>query len=190
MFRPRRLGLQLAKSKSLEEVYQSLLAWPMIGPFMGYQLSIDLNYTEFLGFSEDDFTVPGPGALRGMRKVYSDFRELSPAQLIMRMVDQQETEFERLGLEWRNLFGRRLHAIDAQGLFCEIDKYSRVAFPELKSNRIRIKHQFRPAATPLQLFYPPKWGINEKLPIGEGSRALTRKGNDGQTELPLLPLHA
>ena len=34
----------------------------MIGPFMGYQLAIDLNYSEHLEFSEDEFTMPGPGA--------------------------------------------------------------------------------------------------------------------------------
>jgi hypothetical protein len=171
MFRPGGLGRQLGQAKSLQDVYQSLMAWPMIGPFMGYQLAIDLNYTEHLTFSEDDFTVPGPGAMRGLHKVYSDFGRLRPNELIMRMVDRQEVEFDRLGLNWQDLFGRRLHAIDAQGLFCETDKYARVAFPELKTNRVRIKHTFRQATQELSLFYPPKWGINEQLASRKGSQA-------------------
>ena len=81
----------------------------------------------------------------------------------MDMVDRQDEHFERLDLEWSGLYGRRLHAIDCQGLFCETDKYARAAFPELKSNRVRIKQEFRPAAAPLPLFYPPKWGINDRL---------------------------
>ncbi len=161
MFRPGRLGRQLVKARSLRQVYESLVDWPMVGPFMGYQLAIDLNYSEYFSFSEDDFTVPGPGAIRGLRKVFSDFGGFTPSLLIMRMVERQEHEFERLGLEWLDLFGRRLHAIDAQGLFCEIDKYSRIAFPNLKSNRTRIKHKFHPTAEPLDLFYPPKWQINK-----------------------------
>lgn len=164
MFRSGGLSSALGKARSLEEVYEALLAWPLIGPFMAYQLAIDLNYTEHLSFSEDDFTVAGPGAMRGLKKVFSDFSDQTPAQLILRMVDRQDEEFARLDLEWEDLFGRRLHAIDCQGLFCETDKYARMAFPELKSNRVRIKARFSPTPQPLELFYPPKWQINDRLP--------------------------
>jgi hypothetical protein len=61
-----------------------------------------------------------------------------------------------------------LHAIDCQGLFCEIDKASRVMFPQLKSDRVRIKQEFRPSPQPLHLFYPPKWRLNQKLPRPTG----------------------
>jgi hypothetical protein len=164
MFAPGGLGGPVAAARSLQDVYDLLLAWPMIGPFMGYQLAIDLNYSDHLPFDEDDFTVPGPGAVRGLQKVFSDFGGHTPAQLIMRMVDSQEDEFARLGLGWSGLFSRRLHAIDCQGLFCETDKYSRAAFPQLKSNRVRIKQEFRHPKPGLKLFYPPKWGINDRLP--------------------------
>jgi hypothetical protein len=164
MFAPGGLGALLGAARSLEDVYDALCAWPMIGAFMGYQLAIDLNYAEHLAFDEDDFTVPGPGAVRGLHKVFSDFGDLSPPQLIMRMVDIQAEEFDRLGLAWSGLYGRPLHAIDCQGLFCETDKYSRVAFPELKSNRVRIKQEFRAPKPKLDLFYPPKWDINDRLP--------------------------
>ncbi len=164
MFAPGRLGADLSAARGLNDVYEALRAWPMIGAFMGYQLAIDLNYSEHLDFDEDDFTVPGPGATRGLKKVFIDFGGRSPSQLIMDMVSTQEEEFDRLGLDWSGLFGRRLHAIDCQGLFCETDKYARAAFPELTSNRVRIKHQFRGPQPMPQLFYPPKWGINERLP--------------------------
>ncbi len=165
MFRRGGLGSQLARSQSLRDVYESLLAWPMIGPFLAYQIAIDLNYTEHLHFSEDDFTMPGPGAIRGLKKVYSDFGDRTPQELIMRMVELQEEEFARLDIKFQDLFGRRLHAIDCQGLFCEVDKYSRQAFPELKSARVRIKQEYKPATRPLPLFYPPKWGVNDLLTV-------------------------
>jgi hypothetical protein len=164
MFAPGGLGAALGRAQSLRDVYNELIAWPMIGPFLAYQLAIDLNYSEHLSFSEDEFTVPGPGAVRGLSKVFSDFGGNQPSELIMRMVNQQEEHFDRLGLPFHNLFGRRLHAIDCQGLFCETDKYSRVAFPDLKSNRQRIKQVHTPSTEPLPLFYPPKWGINDELP--------------------------
>jgi hypothetical protein len=164
MFRPGALGRQLASARSLEDVFNALRAWPMIGDFMGYQIAVDLNYTSYMDFSEDSFVMPGPGALRGLRKVFSDFGGKTPQALIMDMVDRQEREFEQLGLDWKSLFGRGLHAVDCQNLFCEVDKYSRVAFPELASSRKRIKQAFCPSAADLELFYPPKWQINHRLP--------------------------
>jgi hypothetical protein len=170
MFAPGALGARLTAATSLKDVYEALREWPMIGAFMGYQLAVDLNYSDHLAFDEDDFTVPGPGAVRGLRKVFSDFGDHSPSQLIMSMVDQQEEHFDRLGLEWSGLFGRRLHAIDCQGLFCETDKYARVAFPQLTSNRVRIKQEYRDPKPIGALFYPPKWNINDHIP--EASRRL------------------
>lgn len=164
MFSPGGVGADLARARSLQQVYELLLSMPMFGPFLAYQVAVDLNYSEHLDFSEDDFTVPGPGAIRGLEKVFSDFGRSTPETLIRRMVDGQEAEFERLGLDFQDLFGRRLHAIDCQGLFCETDKYSRVAFPELKSNRQRIKQAHKPSTLPLPLFYPPKWELNGHLP--------------------------
>lgn len=163
MFERRALGRDLGRAHSLREVYEALRRWPMIGAFMGYQLAIDLNYSEHLAFDEDDFTVPGPGAVRGLNKVFSDFGAFTAEQLITHMVDRQQDEFDRLGLQWNGLAGRPLHAIDCQGLICETDKYARVAFPAFRSNRVRIKQAFRDPKPPVELFYPPKWGINEHL---------------------------
>jgi hypothetical protein len=163
MFRPGGLGRQLAATRSLSEVFDALVAYPMIGPFLGYQIAIDLNYSDELDFCENDFTVPGPGAVRGLRKVFSQTAGLSDRQLIMHMVNTQHEQFARLGLEFPGLYGRPLHAIDCQSLFCETDKYSRVAFPELKSNRSRIKARFAPAGAVGTPFFPPKWGLNDAV---------------------------
>jgi hypothetical protein len=190
MFRAGGLGSQIARAKTLRDVYEALVTWPMIGPFMGYQLATDLNYTAQLSFSEDDFTVPGPGAVRGLHKVFSDFGGLSASQLIMRMVDRQEEEFDRLGIDFEDLFGRRLHAIDCQGLFCETDKMSRIRFPDLKSNRVRIKQKFRPSPTALRLFYPPKWGINNALKSMVADRQLTASAVASHRQPYQMPLIA
>lgn len=181
MFRPGGLGAELARARTLEEVYQALVAYPMIGPFLGYQIAIDLNYSEHLNFDEDEFTMPGPGAIRGIEKVFVDTGGETPQQLIMGMVQRQADEFDRLGLDFEGLFGRPLKAIDCQGLFCETDKYSRAAFPELKSNRVRIKQEFTPSPAPLELFFPPKWEINERA--AEAARRRNPKGDAEQMDM-------
>jgi hypothetical protein len=160
----------VASSRSLEQVYRALLEYPSIGPFLAYQIAIDLNYSELIDFDEDDFTAPGPGALRGIAKCFESTAGWSDARIIHWMVDRQEEEFARLGLQFQSLWGRLLHAIDCQNLFCEVDKYARAAFPELSSNRTRIKRTFTPDPAPLELFYPPKWGINARISAHRSDR--------------------
>jgi hypothetical protein len=162
--RSSRLAKAVARAGGLRDIYQALIDYPLIGRFMAYQLAIDINYSELTAFDENEFTAAGPGAERGIRKCFVDTNGCKPEQIIAWMVDHQEEECERLELAPPTLYGRRLHAIDCQGLFCELDKYARVAFPELRSNRKRIKVNFTPSTEPLPLFYPPKWGLNDRLP--------------------------
>ena len=151
--------------------------------FLAIRSPSTFNYSEHLDFSEDDFTVPGPGAERGLQKVFVDPAGLSPRQLIMRMVHRQEEEFAKLGLEFPGLYGRRLHAIDCQGLFCETDKYSRAAFPELKSNRVRIKQEFTQNLAPLPILFPPKWAdVNERMAAEELAGGSLPTLPDGQLD--------
>lgn len=164
MFINARLAEQLLTASSFQQVYDWLHEFPLMGDFMSYQTAIDLNYSEHINFPENDFTQAGPGALRGMKKVFEHFGGLTPAEIIMWMVEHQDTEFDRLGLEFNGLWGRKLHAIDAQGLFCETDKYCRVAVPDLRSARSRIKKRFGADPASLKLFFPPKWGLNDRIP--------------------------
>ncbi len=72
MFREGGLGATLGRAQSLEDVFLALTSYPMIGPFLGYQIAIDLNYSPEFDFDENEFTMPGPGALRGIEKVFLD----------------------------------------------------------------------------------------------------------------------
>lgn len=163
MFLTDNLADELLAANSLQEVFRLLRAYPLIGNFMAYQIAIDLNYSELINFSENDFTVAGPGALRGLAKVFEHLGNFTPEETIMWMVARQKQEFERLGFAFRGLHGRPLHAIDVQGLFCEVDKYCRVAVPELTSARTQIKSRFVADASSLEYFYPPKWQLNDAL---------------------------
>ena len=163
MFLKSNLASSILHAKSLKRLYETLHTFPLMGDFMSYQIAIDLNYSPLVNFSENDFTQPGPGAIRGIKKVFLDLGDLTPQEAIMWMVEHQQDEFDRLGLEFHGLWGRPIQAIDAQNLFCETDKYCRVAFPELRSCRSRIKTRYTPTSKPLALFFPPKWGINEKM---------------------------
>lgn len=175
MFLKNQAGKYLLQAASLAEVVKLLESFPLIGPFMSYQIAIDLNYSELLNFDENDYTQAGPGALRGLAKIFTNLGEYTPSQAILWMVENQEKEFKRWGLQFGGLWGRPLHAIDCQGLFCEVDKYCRQAAPQLRSNRSRIKTRFTPSSAPLPLFFPPKWGINNHLALKIEKKSLIVK---------------
>lgn len=142
-----------------------------MGPFMAYQTAIDLNYSELLDFDENDYTQAGPGALRGLKKAFADLGDFTPADTILWMTDRQEEEFRRLDLPFGGLFGRPLHGIDCQGLFCELDKYCREAVPELASARSRIKAKYSGAEGDIELFFPPKWQLSVRGKIPSSTHA-------------------
>lgn len=153
--------LQLCNSMS--EAYNLLHSYPTIGDFLAYQYVIDINYSTLTNFSEMEFVKAGPGARDGIVKCFKDFGEYSLEDIIHFMVENQEQEFERLNLGFKNLWGRRLQLIDCQNIFCEVDKYSRVAHPEIHgvSNRTRIKQKYKSQQNEsIEYFFPPKWGIN------------------------------
>jgi hypothetical protein len=76
------LPARVANSVSLREVYDLILPYPGIGPFLAYQYAIDLNYSDMLDFSEDEFVVAGPGALDGIAKCFNDAGGRSAADII------------------------------------------------------------------------------------------------------------
>jgi hypothetical protein len=152
---------------NLKTAFTILKTYPGIGDFLAYQFAVDLNYSDCADFNENEFVVPGPGARDGIRKCFSDLGGLSESDVIRVMVDRQEAEFARLGLAFRDLWGRPLHLIDCQNLFCEVGKYSRVAHPDVRgiSTRTRIKQHFRPLSRLLQFAYPPKWGLPSAVTV-------------------------
>lgn len=159
------LADRVSASNSMAEVFAELRTYPMLGDFLAYQYAIDINYSEMTDFSEDEFVVPGPGARDGLRKMFADPGSYCDADLIRWVADKQEVEFDRLGLPFRSLWGRRLQLIDCQNLCCEVDKYARVRHPQVlgASGRTRIKQRYTPNGPPPSPWFPPKWDLNSRI---------------------------
>ena len=155
------LAEQVASCKKMSEAYTLLLNYPLIGRFLAYQYVTDLNYSTLTNFKETEFTIPGPGARDGIKKCFSKLGGLSETEIIKMMTDRQELEFERLGLDFKKIGKRPLQYIDIQNIFCEVDKYCRVAHPDLSglSGRTRIKQRFKHNPEPIEYFFPPKWKV-------------------------------
>jgi thymidylate kinase len=162
--------LRLTEMRSMHQAFNLLRSYPLMGDFLAYQYVIDINYSQLTNFSEMDFVVPGPGARDGVRKCFHSLGGLNEADTIRLMASRQEEEFSRLGLTFRSLWGRPLQLIDCQNLFCEVDKYARMAHPNVKgiSDRKRIKQIYQAKTQQIEYWYPPKWKINHLIKRGMG----------------------
>ena len=175
---------EIQSASNMAAAFGVLRRYGSIGDFLAYQFVTDLNYSSHLSFSETEFVVPGPGALRGLRKCFSDPGTLSDEDLLRWTWERQDAEFAARGLQWDGLWGRPLQLVDVQNLFCELDKYTRVALPQLARHAPgkRIKQRYRPTLEPMTAWFPPKWGLNDAVatqdlaewaypphPVGSGS---------------------
>jgi hypothetical protein len=159
-----RLYEKIHTAPKMAQAFELLRSYPTIGDFLAYQLVTDINYSEITDFSEMEFVVPGPGAKSGIKKCFASLGGLTEPEIILRVTKRQHKEFERIGLQFETIGGRPLQLIDCQNLFCEVDKYSRVAYPDANgSGRTRIKQKFNPNMNPIKYWYPPKWNVNESL---------------------------
>jgi hypothetical protein len=156
------LPKKIGDATSLKDVYDHLCRYPGLGRFLSFQFAIDLNYSSMIDFDEADFVVAGPGAMDGIAKCFSSLGAMTAEDAIDVMAATQESEFSRLGLDFRGLFGRRLQPVDCQNIFCEVSKYTRATHPEIRgtSGRQRIKQNFSPSKSPIEPpVFPPKWGL-------------------------------
>ncbi len=152
---------RILAADSLRELYDTLVGVHSFGPFLAFQFSIDLNYTELFDFSEMDFVVAGPGAHDGIAKCFLNASDLPAEDVIRAVTESAADQFEAAGIEFNSLWGRPLQLIDCQNLFCEVSKYARVAHPELAgcNGRTQIKQRYSPTRASLRIGYPPKWGV-------------------------------
>ena len=68
--------------------------------------------------------------------------------------------------------GSHLQFIDVQNLFCEVDKYTRVALPHLSRYALgkKIKQCYQPSLEAMSAWYLPKWRIDSSdIPLGMGT---------------------
>ena len=160
MFIEDKMQHKILKCKTMQEAFNIIKSYPLIGNFMAYQLVTDINYSDVVNWREDEFTIAGPGSLRGIKKCFIDKGKMTNEDIIKYMYENQDKEFKRFNLDFKRIGNRPLQLIDCQNIFCELDKYLRQKMPNLKSNRTKIKKKYKPKESKIQYVYPPKWNIN------------------------------
>lgn len=124
------LGDDILCSQTAEEAYEAIKRYRAFGPFISYQVLIDLLYEneqgkQILPFTLDDFVVAGPGAKRGLDILLKDgYTKRTEEQAIRWLHQNQVSEMQRGGFRMRWL-DHPLWLSDIQNTLCEFQKYYR-----------------------------------------------------------------
>lgn len=151
---------QILNSRSMAEVYAHLRDYPLVGDFLAYQYTIDLNYSPYLNFDEDSFVKAGVGAIRGIKKCFTTHGKTYEEAILYTQEHFKVLQEKYNCTEFRPLPGRTPKLIDLQNCFCETDKYLRAKMPELRVGNIRIKQHYKPSTERIDFYFPDKWGIS------------------------------
>lgn len=118
-----------------QEVYQTLTDYNGIGHFLAYQFYVDMTYIAEFPFSENEFTVAGPGCVMGLNYLFEDRDGMSDEECLFWLRDNLDRLFvEELGKDWdaKRVFwdlpeeDRFFNVMSLENCFCELSKYIRV----------------------------------------------------------------
>lgn len=114
-----------------KELFDLLTTVQGLGPFLAYQIFVDLTYIPGFPFSEREFTVAGPGCKRGLNNYFVDMGGLSYEEALFWVRDNMDKILEDhdLSVDFNSLFSLRpendryLNIMSLENTFCELSKY-------------------------------------------------------------------
>lgn len=113
---PRRIW----KSNNPQEITELLTTYNGISKFIAYQLFVDFTYIEDFPFSENEYTLAGIGAERGLKFLFNNSRGLTPEELIFWLRDNWKA------FNQYNTQNGGKHTVNPQILFQDLPEHDRV----------------------------------------------------------------
>jgi len=115
----------IKKAKSLEVIHKALTKFPGIGPFLAYEIAVDISYAKWNNLSEDEWVNPGPGCQRGLKFIFEGLPTGDCDGMIRVLRFIQKREFKRLNLPFDSIayLGRDLTLRNIEHCLCECFKY-------------------------------------------------------------------
>lgn len=125
---------QIKSCKRQDEVYEKLSSYMGLGKFLAYQIFVDMSYIKEFPFSENEFTVAGPGCISGLNYLFKNRDGMSYEECLFWLRDNLDRLFiEELGKDWdaKKVFwdlpeeDRCFNVMSLENCFCELSKYIR-----------------------------------------------------------------
>lgn len=125
---------KLGECKTQKEVFDTIVSYDGIGGFLGYQMFVDMTYIKRFPFSENEFTVAGPGCRNGLDRLFLDRDGMSYEECLFWLRENLDRLFcEELRKDWdaKKVFwdlpeeDRCFNVMSLENCFCELSKYIR-----------------------------------------------------------------
>lgn len=125
---------KIKAAKSQKAVFDVLCKYDGLGSFLAYQIFVDMTYIEEFPFSENEFTVAGPGCRMGLNYLFEDRDGMTYEECLFWLRDNLNRLFrEILGKDWnpQEVFwdlpeeDRCFNVMSLENCFCELSKYIR-----------------------------------------------------------------
>jgi len=132
------LTAAVTTDSTMERTYDALRKVQGLGPFLAYQIAVDLSYHKCTPFGEDDFAVLGPGALNGINHLFpaqgkdktkNKNSKKTCDKMFKWLHDNQRVLMQYASVDWKETFSTRPHPYLTQmaleNALCEFSKYWR-----------------------------------------------------------------
>lgn len=119
-------GIKAAKTPM--DVINTLKQVPGISNFLAYQMFVDFTYLEEFPFSENEFTIAGPGCSRGLNYLFEDRDGLTDEELLFWLRDNcpfTQEELTQLMIDIP-IYDRKMNIMSLENCMCELSKYIKV----------------------------------------------------------------
>lgn len=124
----------ILRCNTQQEVFDLLVSYKGIGDFLAYQIFVDFTYIDEFPYSENEFTVAGPGCIMGLDYLFEDRDGMSYEECLFWLRDNIDNLFHGIrGDAWNpnKLFrdlpkhDRHMNVMSLENCFCELSKYIR-----------------------------------------------------------------
>ena len=126
---------QIVSSDDQQDACIILRSVPGLSDFLVYQMFVDLTYIPEFPFSENEFTMAGPGCKRGLAHIFTDADGLSPEEQLFWLrdnFDRLNSKFPEIELNLNTLmtdlpeYDRCMNVMSLENCMCELSKYMKV----------------------------------------------------------------
>lgn len=129
---------KIKSASNPKEVFNILCSYKGLGSFLAYQVFVDFTYIENFPFSENEFTVAGPGCKKGLNYLFTNKCKMSDEECLFWLRDNwkklKEINESNGYNSWFNpkdlmtdlpKYDRVMNVMSLENCFCEFSKYWR-----------------------------------------------------------------
>lgn len=128
--------------------YKALFEIRGFSNFLAYQVWVDLTYCPEYDFSENEFTISGPGCIKGVDHLFTDRDGMTHDECIFWLRDNQHEVYRKFGYEPEDFWvgckpeDQCMNVMQLENSFCELGKYLRciAALENGEKPRTRVKY--------------------------------------------------